>query len=255
MWTIRPWAMGCQQPSGYSGRAAGVPLIIYLRFDGGNRSSVATTKQWLIKACLFRNQNLLLNRLLHLVPIISSSSPSHMLNSTHMWVLHHIRMRVFLWCAVHLCVRHPLLHHVAFERRVSFCIYGSVIDFVRRQHLRVFPPFDLCPFSTLKCQHAVLPGPRIFPLANAAWPEWEVGFRGIIMVYIVAPTAASHYHRRRTWSSGGGTSCFVLTLPQLTDLKHLLSRLWALTFSTFCSCQASCGGWGQRKALCSLLRF
>lgn len=210
MWTIRPWATACQQPNGYSGRAAGVPLIIYLHFDGGNRSSVATTKRWLIKACLFRNQNLLLNSLLHLVPIISSSSPSHMLNSTHMWVLHHIRMRVFSWCTVHLwtcvcvCVRHRLLHHVAFETRVSFCIYGSVTDFVRWQHPCVFPPSDLCPFSTLKCQRAVLPGPKIFPLAYAAWPEWEVGFRGtLIMVYIVAPTAASHYHRKGTWPSEG----------------------------------------------------
>lgn len=102
MWTIRLSATACQQPNSNSGRAAGVPLIIYLRFDEGNRSSVATTKRWLIKACLFRNQNLLPDRLLHLVPIISSSSPSHMLNSTHMWVLHHIRMRVFLWCTVHL---------------------------------------------------------------------------------------------------------------------------------------------------------
>lgn len=101
--SIRPSATACQQLNSNSGRAAGVPLIIYLPLDGGNWSSVATTKRWLIKGCLFRNQNLLLDRLLHLVPIISSRSPSHMLNSARMWELHHIRMHVF--CNVlYICV-------------------------------------------------------------------------------------------------------------------------------------------------------
>lgn len=101
MCTIRPSETACQQPNG-NGGAEGVPLIIYLRLDGGNWSSVATKKRWLIKGCLFRNQNLLLDRLLHLVPIISSSSPSHILNSARMWELHHIRMHVFLF-PVHIC--------------------------------------------------------------------------------------------------------------------------------------------------------
>lgn len=176
MCTTRPSVTACQQPKSNSGRTAGVPLIIYLRLDGGNWSSVTAMKQWLIKGCLFRNQNLLLDRLLHLVPIISSSSPSHMLNSALMWELHHIIIHVFLWCTVHLwvcvracvCVQHVVLHHVAFDKRVSFCMYRSIADFV---HLCACPFFDLCPLFTFKCQRAILLGLITFPLAYVADPK------------------------------------------------------------------------------------
>lgn len=258
MCTIRSSATACQQPNGNSGRAAGVPLIIYLRFDGGNWSSVATTKQWLIKGCLFRNQNLLLDRLLHLEPIISSSSPSHMLNSARMWELHHIRMHVFLWCTVQLwvcvwaCVQHALLHHVVFEKRASFCIYRSIVDFV---HLCAFPSFDPCPFIYIQLSAHDLAWVENFPIGLRRWPEREAGFRRIIMVYIAAPTAASHYRRRRSWPSEGNI-LFRFSLSVAEGLEPLALWVWAphspLTFSAFCCRQTSRLG-GQRKGLCSLL--
>lgn len=50
------------------------------------------------------------------------------------------------------------------------------------------------------------------------------------MVYIVAPTAASHYHRRRTWPSEGGGILFrfnpsAVNGPQPFALSCLSSHL------------------------------
>ena len=84
-----PLWKACQEQNGNGGTLRGCAWLFICASTGGNRSSVTTMKLWVIKACLFRNQNLPLDRPLHLVAIISFSSPSHMLNSTHMWELHH----------------------------------------------------------------------------------------------------------------------------------------------------------------------
>lgn len=200
--TIRPSATACQQPNSNSGRAAGVPLIIYLPLDGGNWSSVATTKRWLIKGCLFRNQNLLLDRLLHLVPIISSRSPSHMLNSARMWELHHIRMHVFcnvLYICVCVC---------SACSATSCCVWKTSVILHLSLHswfcasLRVSILWPLA-FIYIQMSARALAWVDYFPIGLRRWPEREAGFRGIIMVYIAASTAASHYRQRRSWPSEG----------------------------------------------------
>lgn len=259
MWTIRPSATACQQPNGNSGRAAGVPLIIYLCFNGGNRSSVATTKRWLIKACLFRNQNLLLDRLLHLVPIISSSSPSHMLNSTHMWELHHIRMHVFLWCTVHrVCVRHPLLHHAAFKTRASLCIYRRVTDFARwPTSLRVSSILWPLPFIHIKMSARDLAWVENFSVGLRRMTRIRSGFQrnnnglhcGFNSCFPLSP--------KKNPAVRGGTSCFILAPLLLKDLNHSLSlvfeRLTPLSPSLLSApVEPLLTG---RTVLCSLLGF
>lgn len=93
------------------------------RFWGGGWSSISTPKLWVIKGCLFRNQNLLLDGPLHLVPITSLGAPlSHMLNSTHVWELHHITAHVFVpWCAalVLVCVQHVLQHTCTKQKQLK----------------------------------------------------------------------------------------------------------------------------------------
>lgn len=76
-------------------------LFVFQQEEIGARSVL-----WVIKACLFRNQNWLLDRALHLVVIISSGSPSHTLNSIHMWELHHFSV-VALYVCVVLCTCVP----------------------------------------------------------------------------------------------------------------------------------------------------
>lgn len=228
MWTIWPSATACQQPNSNIGRAGrGVPLIIYLRLDGGNWSSVATTKRWLIKGCLFRNQNLLLDRLLHLVPIISSSSPSHMLNSARMWELHHIRMHVFLWCTVHLwvcvcvrareCVFNTLCYiMLLFKNECRFVFFAPQLIFYIPAN---FHPFTFALYlqpnvSTRSClrwrfSHCLSSLTR----KRSGFPRNNNGLCcGFNSCFSLSP--------KKNLAVWGGTSCFVLASLLLQDLNH-----------------------------------
>lgn len=135
-------------------------LIIYLCFDGGNRSSITTVELWVIKACLFRNQNLLLDRPLHLVAIILFSSPSHMLNSTHVCVF------VF--------VHHVLLHSFIQKNKKQHFKAATLFWLVIFLHIpSVFPRVSSLKWLLtfiwhLQCQFVFTSGSGIFPLAYIA---------------------------------------------------------------------------------------
>lgn len=95
-----------------------------------------------------------------------------MLNSARMWELHHIRMHVLFFfvmngTSVCVCVEHTLalLHHAAFEKPVSFCIYRSAVDFL---HPCAFPSFALYLHPNVS---AILPRVIIFPSADVADPK------------------------------------------------------------------------------------
>lgn len=178
-----------------------------------------------------------------------------MLNSTRMWVLHHIRMRVFLWCAVHLwaCVFGTLCYIMLLSKDECRSVFTAWFR-TSATSPRVSTLWPL-PFLDIKMSARGLAWAEDFSIGLRRVTRMRSGFQRNNNGLYCGSNSCFPLSPKKTLAIQGGTSCFVLTLPLLTDLNHLLSRLWALTFSTFCSCQASSGGWGQRKALCSLLGF
>lgn len=90
------------------------------------------------------------------------------------------------------------------------------------QHLCAVPSSDLCPLSTSKCQRAILPGSRIFPLA-CRMTRIRSGFQrnnnglhcGFNSCFPLSP--------KKNRAVRGGTSCFILAPLLLKDLNHSLS--------------------------------
>lgn len=158
-------------------------LIIYLCFNRGNRSSVTTMRLWVIKACLFRNQNLLLDSALHLVAIISFSSPIQALNLSHMRENVQHCMCVFMgytWLKAQFYLWYKSWTH-----------FDSVVSKSKTSYFRSF-------FEDVLSESRIFPVDFVTKLTKPSWFSEKINAELSIVTSFFyggsSSTAASHLH-------------------------------------------------------------